>query len=143
MKRENEVQFKALSKEEMLLSMGHIMKDMVNCNIRLDVNDIEEMIQDNNSFYVWNEATSNITNPVQELMNNFIESYHNKYNSQIYIKSMIIFWNFAYHIPVVDVVETANEIIDKAIENGPDIVFRINFDIINIKDESSLTIIFL
>ncbi len=50
---ENKLTFKSINKKEMTLYLDSIMKDMVNYDIRCDMDDINNIVQNNSLFYIW------------------------------------------------------------------------------------------
>lgn len=137
---ENKLPFKSINKKEMTLYLDSIMKDMINYDIRCDMDDINNIVQNNNLFYIWSYTTLNRTNSIKELTSNFIESCTKKYNTEANIKSMIIVWSFSSYVSFIDIVD-ASELINDSMQNNIEILYAVKFDITNIKHESSLTII--
>ena len=137
---ENKLPFKSINKKEMTLYLDSIMKDMINYDIRCDMDDINNIVQNNNLFYIWSYTTLNRTNSIKELTSNFIESCANKYNTEANIKSMIIIWSFSTYVSFIDIVDSS-EFINDSMQNNIEILYAVKFDITNIKHESSLTII--
>ena len=137
---ENKLPFKSINKKEMTLYLDSIMKDMINYDIRCDMDDINNIVQNNNLFYIWSYTTLNRTNSIKELTSNFIESCAKKSNTEANIKSMIIFWSFSSYVSFIDIVD-ASELINDSMQNNIEILYAVKFDITNIKHESSLTII--
>ena len=137
---ENKLPFKSINKKEMTLYLDSIMKDMINYDIRCDMDDINNIVQNNSLFYIWSYTTLNRTNSIKELTSNFIESCAKKYNTEANIKSMIIVWSFSSYVSFIDIVD-ASELINDSMQNNIEILYAVKFDITNIKHESSLTII--